>query len=187
MKRNVRNVAPNSIFYTYILNNLPIFFILFSICVLNAQNWHANENATVYGGDITFIDGESYNSVCVGDGEADHVEVVLENASGRVKQWIITDEEGNILALPDNPSDINFDDASVGVCLIYHLSYNGIKPLVDPSGQGKFTKNINDIVGRFDLSEPIAIERFLQPTAGVLEGGPFEFCVGDGEADNIPA
>jgi len=186
MKRKIHRNAPSQFFKALKSYGLTLVFMIFALNLTLAQDEHANENATVYGGDITFVDGETYNSVCVGDGEADYVEVLLENASGRVKQWIITNEEGDILALPDNPSDINFDDAEVGICLIYHLSYNGIKPLVDPSGQGKFTKNINDIVGRFHLSEPIMVERFLQPTAGVLEGGPFEFCVGDGEADHIP-
>ncbi|MFG6685649.1 T9SS type A sorting domain-containing protein [Mariniflexile sp. HNIBRBA6329] len=161
-------------------------FLFFAFSTITAQNSNANENATVYGGEITFIDGEKYTSVCVGDGEPDYVDVILENASGRVKQWIITNEEGDILGLPDSPSDVDFDGAGVGVCYIYHLAYNGIKPLVDPSGQGKFTKNIDDIVGRFDLSEPIMVERFQQPTAGTLEGGPFEFCVNDDQADNIP-
>jgi len=188
MKEKVHCNAPKQIFknlysFSFILF---IFLLAFNSSFVNAQNGNANENATVYGGDITFVDGETYNSICVDDGEADYVEVLLENASGRVKQWIITDENGKILALPDNPSEFNFDDAEVGIRLIYHLSYNGIKPLVDPSGQDKFTKNINDIVGRFHLSEPIVVEKFLQPTAGVLEGGPFEFCVGDGEADHIP-
>jgi len=166
--------------------------MMFSFGFIHAQNPNANENATVYGGEITFSDGETYISVCVGDGEADYVDVVLENASGRLKQWIITDEDGYILGLPDSPSDVNFDDAGVGVCLIYHLSYNGMKPLVDPSGQGKFKLHIDEVTdkgngkGRSHLSEPIMVERFKQPTAGTLEGGPFEFCVGDGEVDNIP-
>ncbi|UKM65169.1 T9SS type A sorting domain-containing protein [Flavobacteriaceae bacterium GSB9] len=185
MKVKILSRTPNHVLkFSKTFLFLPLFLI--GIFSLTAQNHNSNENATVYGGDITFADGETYNSVCVGDGEPDYVDVILENASGRVKQWIVTDEDGDILALPDNPSDINFDDAEVGICLIYHLAYNGIKPLIDPSGQGKFTKNINDIVGRFHLSEPIMVERFLQPTGGTLEGGPFEFCVGDGAVDNIP-
>lgn len=185
MKRKVLIDSPNRIVQILKATFIIALFMGTSNALL-AQNPNANENATVYGGEITFMDGEKYTSVCVGDGEADYVQVVLENASGRVKQWIVTNEDGDILGLPDNPSDVNFDGAGVGICYIYHLSYNGIKPLVDPSGQGKFTKNVNDIVGRFDLSEPIMVERFLQPTPGVLEGGPFEFCVNDGEPDYIP-
>ena len=46
--------------------------------------------------------------------------------------------------------------------------------------------NASELMGCYALSNPISVYRFTQPTAGVLEGGPFEFCVGDGEADNIP-
>ena len=192
MKEKAHNDSSNQI-----LNSIKTYlflatFFLGALSLVSAQNSNANENATVYGGEITFSDGETYTSVCVGDGEADHVEVVLENASGRLKQWIITDEEGYILGLPDSPLDVNFEEAEVGVCLIYHLSYNGMKPLVDPSGQGKFKLHIDEVTekgngkGRSHLSEPIMVERFQQPIGGTLVGGPFEFCVGDGEADNIP-
>ncbi|WP_298238475.1 T9SS type A sorting domain-containing protein [uncultured Algibacter sp.] len=191
MKEKVHNDSPNQIVNSIKTYLFLATFFLGALSLVSAQNSNANENATVYGGEITFIDGETYTSVCVGDGEADYVDVVLENASGRLKQWIITDEEGYILGLPDSPSDVNFDGAGVGICYIYHLSYNGMKPLVDPSGQGKFKLHIDEVTdkgngkGRSHLSEPIMVERFQQPTAGTLEGGPFEFCVGDGEADNI--
>jgi hypothetical protein len=46
--------------------------------------------------------------------------------------------------------------------------------------------NASELMGCYALSNPITVNRYAQPTAGVLEGGPFEFCVGDGEADNIP-
>ncbi|MFL1011767.1 T9SS type A sorting domain-containing protein [Flavisericum labens] len=189
MKEKVHNDSPNLILKT--LTFVLIFFLGTSGLVV-AQNANANENATVFGGEFTFLDGETYNSICI-DGEADYVMVeFVKEPSGRLKQWIITDEEGYIVGLPDNISDVNFDEAEVGICLIYHLSYNGMKPLVDPSGQGKFKLHISEVTekgegkGRSDLSEPIMIERFLQPTPGILEGGPFEFCVGDGEADHIP-
>ncbi|WP_242157956.1 T9SS type A sorting domain-containing protein [Aestuariivivens sediminis] len=194
MKEKI-HVLPSNLFYSEPQKLLLIFLLtLLGIFALQAQNTnasdtgheHADENATVYGGDLTFADGETYTSVCVGDGEADYIWVHLENESGRVKQWIITDEAGNIAALPDDIESYDFDEDGVGISLIYHLSYNGIKPLVDPSGQGKFTINVDDIVGKFDLSDPITVERFLQPVGGTLEGGPFEFCVGDGEADHIP-
>ena len=192
MKEKAHIDSPSQILKLHSIKVLVGIFMMLSFGFIHAQNPNANENATVYGGEITFANGETYTSVCVEDGEADYVDVVLENASGRLKQWIITDEAGYILGLPDSPSDVNFEDAGVGICLIYHLSYNGMKPLVDPSGQGKFKLHIDEVTdkgngkGRSHLSEPIMVEKFKQPTAGTLEGGPFEFCVGDGEADNIP-
>jgi hypothetical protein len=46
--------------------------------------------------------------------------------------------------------------------------------------------NANDLEGCFSLSNPISVIR-NQPESGTLEGGPFEFCVGDGVADNLMA
>ncbi|TXG35909.1 hypothetical protein FUA22_13955, partial [Seonamhaeicola maritimus] len=182
MKEKVHNGSPSQIFLSLKTLTFLALFLIGTTGFMIAQNSNANENATVYGGEITFLDGETYNSICI-DGAVDYVEVVLENASGRLKQWIITDEEGYIKGLPDNIMDVNFeefDDSKIGVYYIYHLSYNGMKPLVDPSGQGKFKIHIDEVTergegkGRSHLSEPITLERFLQPTAGILEGGPFE-------------
>lgn len=185
MKRKVQSNAPNQIFknfysFTFILFNLLLVFNLNSV---SAQNGNANENATVDGGEISTTDD---TTVCVGDGVADYIDVTLEGASGRVKQWIITDDENNILALPESPP-FDFDGAPPGNCRIWHLSYNGIKPLVDPSGQGKFTKNLADIRGKFDLSNYIEVERIQQPKGGdlAIEGGAteIEICAGDGVSD----
>ena len=178
MKKNVLNDAPKSIFYTYKISRIPIFFFLFSFCILNAQNWHANENATVDGGHVWTTDN---TSVCLGDENPDIVNVTVEGASGRVKQIIVTDEDENIVALPDS-WEVDFSELWPGNYLIWNLSYNGIKPLWH-----KHVQNLSDLLGRFDLSDdPVAIIVQQKPTGGTLEGGPFEFCVGDGEADHIP-
>ncbi|MBG7631711.1 MAG: hypothetical protein IZT56_14940, partial [Bacteroidetes bacterium] len=94
MKEKVHSNAPKTIFknlysFTFILF---IFLLVFNLNFVNAQNSNANENATVDGGTITTIDN---TTVCVGDGVADFIDVTLEGASGRVKQWIITDAENN--------------------------------------------------------------------------------------------
>ncbi|TNJ43797.1 T9SS type A sorting domain-containing protein [Tamlana fucoidanivorans] len=186
MKENTHSNSPNQILnlikalsFVYLLLMAPLSFV-------QAQSPNANENATVDGGEITTLDGEDYIEVCVGDGIADFVDVNLEGASGRVKQWIITDDQNNILDLPDSPP-FDFDGAPPGDCRIWHLSYNGIKPLVDPSGQGKFTKNLADIRGRFDLSNYIHVKRIKQPVGGEIalaDGSTeIEICAGDGESD----
>mgnify|MGYP001818995374 CR=1 FL=1 len=186
MKEKVLSKSPNRLVKKFKAAIILALFVGTSNVVL-AQNPNANENATVYGGEITFANGETTTDLCVGDGMADTVEVVLENASGRVKQWIVTDDENNILGLPSNPSDVDFDGAGVGVCRIWHLSYNGIKPLVDPSGQGKFTKNLDDLKGKYHLSNYIEVNRIQQPEGGSIalaDGSTqIEICAGDGISD----
>ncbi len=163
-----------------------ILFLCFMVFI--NFNTNAQPHNIVDGGEISTTDN---TTVCVGDGIPDIINVTLTGASGRVKQWIITDDEKKILDLPDSTGpnflQYDFDNAPPGNCLIWHLSYNGIKPLIDPSGQEKFIENLDDLVGRYDLSDPIEIERIQQPKGGdlAIEGGAteIEICAGDGISD----
>ncbi|MEM8907116.1 MAG: T9SS type A sorting domain-containing protein, partial [Bacteroidota bacterium] len=118
---------------------------------------------------------------CVGDGEADMLEpgsITLSGNAGSNSQWVVTDDQGNILGLPPMPSVVNFDGAGPGTCLVWHLSYDG-----EITGL-EMGLNANDLQGCFDLSNPVEVIR-NQPEGGELVGGPFEFCVGDGIADML--
>ena len=178
MKEKVLVSAPYQIFKIIKTSGLTFVLMLLSLNFVNAQNDNANENATVDGGTINTTDN---TTVCVGDGVSDYINVTLEGASGRVKQWIITDDENNILDLPDNPP-FDFDGAAPGNCRIWHLSYNGIKPLWH-----KHVKNLSDLLGRYDLSNYIEVTRIQQPKGGdlAIEGGAteIEICAGDGVSD----
>jgi len=124
---------------------------------------------TLSGGPFTF---------CV-DGQPDNVsDITLSNNSGTNSQYLVTDESGNILGLPSDPTEVDFDAAGVGVCFIWHLSYEG-----EIAGLA-VGQNANDLMGCFSLSNPITVNR-TQPAAGALSGGPFTFCVGDGQADFV--
>ena len=60
-------------------------------------------------------------SFCVGDGSADNIPadgISLSANSGTNSQWVITDEQGNILGLPPTFSAVDFDDAGTGTCLV---------------------------------------------------------------------
>ena len=121
-------------------------------------------------------------SFCVGDGIADNIatnEIILTGSNGTFSQWLITDNQGNILSLPDSFSDVNFDNSGSGICRIWHLSYeNGLSGLAEGL-------NISALFGCFNISNNITVIR-TQPEGGTLLGGPFTFCVGDAEPDNIP-
>ena len=196
MKRNVRNVAPNQFFATYLINKLPIFFILFSLGILNSQNWHANnngldnanENATVEGGIVSTVDSSDYVEVCIGDDVEDIVDFHVEGASGRLKQWVITDDEDNILYLPEEPSfDFNNEEEE-GTVRVYHLSYNGMKPLVHPFWHKHISNLMEDLRGKYDISDNyIEVKLIQQPEGGdisLADGSTeIEICAGDGHSD----
>lgn len=168
MKRKLQLCSSKS---THRFQIVMAFLSLFSVSIL-AQN----PNSNVDGG---FISTEDETTICV-DGFPDPIDVTLEGASGRLKQWIITDDQNNILALPPSPP-FDLDGAGPGICRIWHLSYNGIQPF-------KKLTNLSDLKGRYDLSNYIEVTRNMLPEGGTISGGDnntFTFCV-DGEADNIP-
>jgi len=119
---------------------------------------------------------------CVGDGVDDFLtpgSITLTGNSGSNSQWVITDANGIILGLPGMPSEVNFDGAGEGACLVWHLSFeDGLQ------GAAIGANAATDLVGCYDLSNPITVER-TTPDGGTLTGGPFEFCVGDGVDDFI--
>jgi len=118
---------------------------------------------------------------CTGNGEADNIPagaITLSGNSGMNSQWVVTDSDGNILGLPPSYEMVDFDDAPAGTCLVWHLSF------ADGLLGAEVGSNTIDLLGCFSLSNPIEVVR-LSPNGGDIEGGPFEFCVGDGEADTI--
>ncbi len=132
------------------------------------------EAATLTGGPFSF---------CVSDGTADNIPtgaITVTGGSGTNTQWIVTDNLGNILGLPPTPEAVDFDGAGVGTCLVWYLTYNGTISGLE-MGQ-----NAANIQGCHGLSNPITVQR-NEAIGGTLSGGPFEFCVGDGVADNIAA
>lgn len=184
MKENILFNAPNQFFCTLKSYGLALVFMVFGLSSIYAQDDHADENATVEGGTVSTADN---TSICLGDDNPDTINAVVEGASGRVKHWIVTDDNDDdpkILVLPET-SEIDFSEFEPGDYRIYHISYNGLKPLFEPFWH-KHVMNFSDLRGRYDVSDNF-IDVLVQqkPTGGTLEGGPFEFCVGDGEPDYI--
>ena len=112
------------------------------------------------------------------DGMPDMVSgIVVSDTAASNYAWIVTDVNLNIVGLPDNIEDVNFDDAGIGICLIWHIGYaDGLENL-------ELDNNVNDLVGCFDISNSVTVNR-MASAGGVLEGGPFDFCV-DGTEDMV--
>ncbi|MEO1012586.1 MAG: hypothetical protein AAFX53_14870 [Bacteroidota bacterium] len=118
------------------------------------------------------------------DGTPDFIEEIsLDNpdASGANRTYVITDDQGNILGLPptlDAVRGVDFDQAGTGVCLVWYLRYeDGLTGL-------EVGMNANDLDGCFDLSNSLTVNRLMGANAGVLTGGPYDFCV-DGTPDFV--
>ncbi|KAA1242117.1 carbohydrate-binding protein, partial [Aquimarina sp. RZ0] len=103
------------------------------------------DGGTISGGPFTFK---------VGDGIPDNVSgVTLDGNTGSNSQWIVTDDQRNILGLPPTPEAVDFDGAGEGTCFIYHISYeDGLTGL-------EANSNLSGLSGNFDLSNSIEVTR----------------------------
>ncbi len=134
---------------------------------------------TLTGGPFTFT---------VGDGVADNLaegDISVDGGFALEGQssWVVTDDQGNILGLPDSFTGPDFDGAGGGTCYIYYITYaEGLTGLTGPNTDGNPTSSLDDLDGVYELSNNVEVNRQI---AAVLEGGPFNFIV-DGTADNIP-
>ncbi|MEM9549507.1 MAG: T9SS type A sorting domain-containing protein, partial [Bacteroidota bacterium] len=93
---------------------------------------------------------------CAGDQVMDTIAVgaiTLANSQGSNSQWVITDEDGNILGLPSMPSNVDFEEAGVGICFVWHLSYEDDLVGLEAGA------NVADLEGCFDFSNSIEVVR----------------------------
>ncbi len=143
----------------------------------NADGCQAN-GGTLIGGPFEFTVGDGIHDM-IPDGA-----ITVANSQGENSQWVVTDDEGNILGLPGSFTGPNFDGAGAGTCLVWYLTYDG-----EISGL-EMGANAGDLEGCFSLSNPVEVIRTnadgCQANGGTLIGGPFEFTVGDGIDDMIP-
>jgi hypothetical protein len=117
------------------------------------------------------------------DGIPDMVSGITLDASeltGSIQNFVITDDEKNILGLPPTMvavEGVDFDGAGAGSCYIYHISYETGLMGLEVGG------TLDDLVGDFGLSNFITVVR-NGLNAGTLSGGPFDFTV-DGSPDMV--
>ncbi|MBU2946405.1 T9SS type A sorting domain-containing protein [Zobellia uliginosa] len=100
------------------------------------------------------------------DGSPDMVSgiTVTGERSGKNSTFVITDEEGKILGIPPSMAaveGVDFDGAGAGTCLIWHLRYE------DGLEGAEMGLNANDLMGCYDLSNPIEVVRKDVPVTEV--------------------
>ncbi|TBN14465.1 T9SS type A sorting domain-containing protein [Hyunsoonleella pacifica] len=126
--------------------------------------------------------------ICVGEGVVDGIEVEFVDAgvlSGASSTWVITDQAtGDILGAPATQpaGGFSLEGAPTGICDIWYLRYTG------DIGLGSAT-NVADLIGCFDLSNPISVSRNAVNGGAIQIAGTTdttaEICVGEGTDDLI--
>lgn len=115
-------------------------------------------------------------AICV-DSIPDLIDLTLDGASGVVRiNYVMTDDDYNIIDIPDSNPPYNLDNGMPGITRIYNLAHNGaIGGLVAGN-------NLAQVRGCYSLSNEVIIDKVL-PDAGevqtTLGETRVEFCAGD--------
>lgn len=152
-----------------------------------SDNFITVNRIIVDGGTITTMDQETSVHICQGDGNTD--EIVFSNASTStgVLRLVITDEEGEIIGLPEIFT-VDFDGAGPGICRAYNVTFTGnfTAQLGDQLADAQFSD------GCFDVSDgfvEVIREVFTQVTISSVDDesqvDTYRFCPGDGQADIV--
>ena len=148
-------------------SNISDFTGLFDLSnALSVNRSGLNAGAISGGPFVFFIDG---TPDMVSDVSLDDSDV-----TGSIQTYLVTRNDTTILAIPptlDALEGINFENPGVGICLIWHLTYeDGLTGL-------EMGENAADLDGFFALSNTIMVTR--NPSAGTIAGGPFTFTIDD--------
>ena len=128
-------------------------------------------------------------TLCVDDFADDIVNIIIGGNEGASTTFIVTDENGTILAISDQAL-FNFEGAGAGTCFIYAIAHNAS---ITALAMGQ---NISALGGCFDVSNAIEITRLIGEDCGDIGGcnvvsgsistlDPSTYCVDDGLADLI--
>ncbi|WP_020569073.1 CHRD domain-containing protein [Neolewinella persica] len=188
-------IAITSIAYT---GNLSNFVLGENICTITSDdcisfsnpliiNRQEGEGCDIFcfaeAGELALTDGGGTSTErCIIDGVADPVAVSLTgDPEGDFMTYLITNDEGEILAIPEGDGPFDLSAAGAGTCLIWYLSYDeGLEGLA-------VGNNADDFDGCFSLSNPITVVRNTvgRGVLALADGGGTELttCAGDGVSD----
>lgn len=124
------------------------------------------------------INNPSSQEICLGDSNPANVNFEVLGAQGDQLIFVVSDSDGNILAVSEN-SNLNFEDLSPGIVQVRHVALSSELefPLVG--------SNISGLEDCFDLSNVIELT-LVEVDGGVIStSGATEVCIGDGEDDII--
>jgi len=102
-------------------------------------------------------------SICI-DNESDFLSPILNGATGRFSQWIVTDATSRILDLPNDISEYDFDDGTLESVSIWHLSYG------DSTIQIEEGMTLGQLSGCLDLSSNFLVVQKRNDGRGCNDG-----------------
>ncbi len=152
-------------------------------CFDLSDNFITFNRDTPDGGQVQTTDGDTRVYTCPGDGIDDIIDFAHVNASNSNYQYVITDDQNVILALPGNSA--NLEGAGVGVCRVWGFAYSG--HLTAEAGQHVFSTQFSD--GCWAISSNFIEVNRAEPDGGTVVTNDGRTVVnviaGDGYDDNI--
>ena len=154
-------------------------------CFALSENYITVSREDVQGGTVS-IEGNSETEIeiCVNDGRSDAITINSTGAIGESFVYVITDDNNTILQVSES-NEVDFEEAGVGVCRVWGLSYTG--NIIAEAGQVASDVQLTDDC--FDLSDNFITVSRIEVDAGTLtlsDGSESTVvCVGDGNPDNI--
>lgn len=145
-------------------------------CLAISSNFVLVTREIPEGGTVATTEGATEVTTCPGDGNPDLVTVVSDGDSGGDRAYVVTDTNNIILSFSEEPT-IDFDDAPIGVCRIWGLSYQGNLSidLLANAAEAQLADNC------FDLSD-----NFITVTRTVPSGGTVSTVDGQTEISICP-
>ena len=153
-------------------------------CCILSSNFVEVVRGMPDGGNVLTVDGESMTYTCPGDGNPDLVSFMAMNSANGFRQYVVTDDQGNILGLPP-ANTVDFDGAGPGNCYVYYMRYTG--NLIASMGDNINNDPLSDDC--YDLSDDFVTVFRGTPDGGnvlTVDGESMTYtCPGDGNPDLV--
>lgn len=132
--------------------------VLYSIWDLDEISITSTCASFVSGGTITTDHGNEID-ICAGDGNPDVINAEVCGNTGDYGAWVVTDPNGNIIALPPTGS-VDFEGAGTGICYLWYVSSD--EPIVVSIGM-----NVSELETCHALSNPVIVNRIGVKKSGI--------------------
>ncbi|NNK90306.1 MAG: hypothetical protein HKO89_06820 [Saprospiraceae bacterium] len=108
--------------------------------------------STVEGGVLNTVDGSTDVVLCIENGVAQNIDLIISGNAGAETAWVITDADLNIIDIP-TALPLSFNENGPAQCIIWHISHDGSLAGLDVNG------NVADLTGCFALSNGVTVHK----------------------------
>jgi hypothetical protein len=153
-------------------------------CFELSGNFVVIDRKDVDGGTVAIAGGSTEENICVNDGVADEFTFTNTSTSSEAYAYVVTDENNVILKILTGDSN-DFDDAGIGICRVWGLSFSGnvLAEVGDDAAAVALTDECFELSSNFVTINRLEVDG---GTVALADGGTeTTVCVGDGVSDEL--